>query len=117
MASEYTHIEVPDKLSGTRVMSAPPSPGSAVRAPSNRAQFLLLQTVITIALSYQLLFSHDAVLTFASQEVVILGLLLLLGGLMVFPARFLGDGRFVGAVMLTDTVLASGIVYLSGNSC
>lgn len=117
MASEHPHSGTPGKLSVTCTMSGPPSPDSAAGDPINRSQFVLLQTVVTIALAYQLLFSHDTVLTFASQEAATLGLLLLLGGLMVVPARFLGDGRVVGAVMLTDTILVSGIVYLSGNSC
>jgi signal transduction histidine kinase/CheY-like chemotaxis protein len=90
--------------------------GSVAKDPINRSQFLLLQTVVTIALSYQLLFSRNTVLTFASQELIILGLALLLCVVVVFPARFWGDGRFIGTVMLTDTILASGIVYLSGNS-
>jgi signal transduction histidine kinase/CheY-like chemotaxis protein len=90
--------------------------GSVARDPINRSQFLLLQTVVTIALSYQLLFSRNTILTFTSQELIILGLALLLCVVVVFPARFWGDGRFIGTVMLTDTILASGIVYLSGNS-
>jgi signal transduction histidine kinase/ActR/RegA family two-component response regulator len=115
---EAAHLQVgtPDKLSVKCMLSTPSMTGSVARDPINRSQFLLIQTVVTIALSYQLLFSRNTVLTFTSQELIILGLALLLGAVVIFPARFWGDGRFIGTVMLTDTVLASGIVYLSGNS-
>ncbi len=116
MESEHLQVGRPTNFWSHNVMPALSTTGSVARDPINRSQFLLLQTVVTIALSYQLLFSRNTILTFASQELIILGLALFLGGVIVFPARFWGDGRFIGTVMLTDTILTSGIVYLSGNS-
>jgi hypothetical protein len=44
---------------------------------SGRLQFILLQTLVTIVLCYQLLFSRESVVSSEVKEFIVLGLLLL----------------------------------------
>jgi signal transduction histidine kinase/CheY-like chemotaxis protein len=76
----------------------------------------LLQILITVVLCYQLLFSRDALISFEAQELIILGLLLLIAGLMVLPERMWEAHWVIGAVVISDTVLTTSIIYLSGNA-
>jgi two-component system sensor histidine kinase/response regulator len=77
---------------------------------------MLLQTLVTIVLSYELLFSKDTLLSRDAQEFVILGLILLVAGLTALPERIVGTGWFTGALALGDTCITSGIIWLSGNA-
>lgn len=107
-------------------MMTPGDPGTAGRTNVRRrtsasgtttsAQVLLLQALVTIVLCYQLLFSRDTLLSLEEQELVILGLVLLFGGLMVLPARVREAGWFIGVLVLGDTAVTSAVIYLSGNA-
>lgn len=92
-----------------------PEEGVAAGAPT-RSRYVLLQTLVTVVLCYQLLFSRDALLTFGQKQFVILALLLLMAGLMVVPVRVVGAGWFAAASVLGDTALVTSIIYLSGNA-
>ena len=91
-------------------------PGGRSFSATNRSQLILLQILITVVLCYQLLFSRDTLVSFEAQEVLILGLMLLLGGLMVLPAGLWTAQWLIGAVVISDTVLTTSIIYLSGNA-
>lgn len=80
-------------------------------ANPNRAQFVLLQTLVTIVLSYQVLFSGETLLSLESKQILTLGLLLALASVMVLPARVMAARWFVGALVVADTALATGIIY------
>ena len=77
---------------------------------------VLLQSLVSIVLSYQLLFSPAPLLPRGLQDLVILGLLLMVAGLMALPARVIERGLFVGTLLLVDTGLTSAIIYLSGEA-
>ena len=83
---------------------------------TNRSQLILLQVLITIVLCYELLFSKSALISFEVQEILVLGLLLLIGGLMLLPVRLWEAHWLIGAVVISDTVLTTSIIYLSGNA-
>src|SRR5213594_1198515 len=83
---------------------------------TNRSQLILLQILITIVLCYELLFSKSALISFEVQEILVLGLLLLIGGLMLLPVRLWEAHWLIGAVVISDTVLTTSIIYLSGNA-
>jgi two-component system cell cycle sensor histidine kinase/response regulator CckA len=89
---------------------------SATISSTNRSQLILLQILITVVLCYQLLFSREALISFEAQEFIILGLLLLMGGLMLLPERLWEAHWLIGAVVISDTVLTTSIIYLSGNA-
>ena len=88
---------------------------SASKCPRNRSQLALLHTLVSIALSAHLLFSHDTFLTFETREFIVLGLMVILGGLLVLPPRVWEARWFVGASVLGVTVMTTSILYLSGN--
>ncbi|HXF92476.1 MAG TPA: EAL domain-containing protein [Nitrospiraceae bacterium] len=81
-----------------------------------RHNFLQLQTLVTIVLSYQLLLSPNALITPEVEMLSILGLLLLCGMLMVLPARLITADWFPGALAVLDTVITSALIYFSGNA-
>ena len=107
MSDEATRFEavIPEPLDG-------PIPGYA----SPRFQVLLLQTLVSIVLSYQLLFSKESNLSGEAGLFAILCLILLTAGLMVVPIRVLWTAWFTGALALGDTALTSYVIYLSGNA-
>lgn len=82
---------------------------------SPASQLVLLQILFTIVWAYELLFSPDEVLSMEAKEWVILGLLVLVSALLVLPKEVLETGRLSGALVVGDTVIASALVYLSGN--
>ena len=90
--------------------------GRGTFSSTNRSQLILLQVLITVVLCYELLFSKSALISFEVQEVLVLGLMLLIGGLMVLPVGLWEAHWLIGAVVISDTVLTTSIIYLSGNA-
>lgn len=90
--------------------------GAGATFTSPRSRFVLLQTLVSIVLSYQLLFSHEVLLTSAVEARMILGLLLMVGALMVTPPRIIGASWFPGALVSADTLITTTIIYLAGNA-
>ncbi len=82
----------------------------------DRLQFVLLQTLVTIVLCYQLLFSQDAFVSAEVKELIILGLLLFIAGVMFLPARLWENGWPVVVLVLGDTAMTTAIIYISGNA-
>ncbi len=88
-----------------------PSQGGA-----NRLGFILLQTLVTIVLCYELLFSGDAVLPSDYQQPLVAVLMLINAVLIYLPVRVLEADWFPGALVMGDTGLTTAIIYLSGNA-
>ena len=64
------------------------STGTALGHVPNRYQLVLLHTLVTIVLCYQLLFSRDALLSFELRQLVALGLIgSIVGLLLLFLLR------------------------------
>ncbi len=93
-----------------------PSIRSSSPDQSNRSLFIQQQTLVTIVLSYQLLFSQDALISMEGRELVILGLMLLVAGLMALPAWLVDATWFPAALAVTDTALTSAVIYVSGDA-
>lgn len=91
-------------------------PEAGVSGPITRFRFVLLQTLVTIVLSYQLLFSREATLPIDVRQFLVAVLLLVITILMVLPARVLDRNWFTGALVVGDTALTTAIIYLSGNA-
>src|SRR5439155_9033269 len=81
-----------------------------------RYNFVQLQALVTVVLSYQLLFSRNVSLSQEVQTISILGLLLLCGSLMFLPTRLISGEWFPGALAVLDTGITSVLIYLSGNA-
>jgi len=99
---------------GTSSSELPRGAGSI--SSTNRSQLILLQILITVVLCYQLLFSKEALISFEAQEFIILGLLVLIVGLMGLPERLWEAHWLIGAIVISDTLLTTAIIYLSGNA-
>ena len=99
---------------GDTIFTAPSKAGAPGAA--TRFRLVLLQALVTIVLSYQLLFSRDATLPTDARQFLIAGLLLVITVLMLLPARVLGRNWFTGALVVGDTALTTAIIYLSGNA-
>ena len=75
--------------------------GRGTFSSTNRSQLILLQVLITVVLCYELLFSKSALISFEVQEVLVLGLMLLIGGLMVLPVGLWEAQWLIGAVVIS----------------
>ena len=84
--------------------------------PGSRYQFVLLQALVSIVLSYQLLFSSNMVLSSEWKNLGAIGLLLTIAGLSVLPAGAYGARWFVGALVAFDTAISTAVIYFSGNA-
>lgn len=91
-------------------------PSASLADARDRLQFILLQTLVTIVLCYQLLFSAETVVSAEIKQFIILGLLLFIAGVMLLPARLWESGWPVVGLVLGDTAITTAIIYLSGNA-
>ena len=66
----------------------------------DRLQFILLQTLVTIVLCYQLLFSAESIVSTEVKEFIILGLLLFIAGVVFLPARLWEKGWPVAGLII-----------------
>ena len=91
-------------------------PKAGVLGAATRFRFILLQTLVTIVLSYQLLFSRESDLAADERQFLIAMLLLVITVLMALPPRVLERNWFTGTLVIGDTALTTLIIYLSGNA-
>lgn len=80
-----------------------------------RSRFIFLQALVNIILSYELLFGQNALLAPVTRELLALGLWMLMMPMFLLPKRLFTEPRFATALLLSDTVLTTGAIYLSGN--
>lgn len=80
-----------------------------------RYNFLLLQALVVVVLSYQVLFTQPGVYPDVAQLPTVLGLLLSCALLMVSPDRWIWSAWFPGALALGDTAIVTSLIYVSGN--
>ncbi|MGQ0811007.1 MAG: ATP-binding protein [Nitrospiraceae bacterium] len=80
-----------------------------------RSRFTLLQSLVGIILSYELLFSQGSVINRGTSDILVIGLLLVIIGVLVLPCRILNSGWFPGVLVGCNTVIVTATIYLSGN--
>ena len=103
--------------SATTVATILTEPSKAgVLGIAGRFRFVLLQTLVTIVLAYQLLFSRETALPDDVRQLIVVVLLLVITILMFLPARVLERNWFAGTLVVGDTALTTSIIYLSGNA-
>ena len=81
-----------------------------------RYQLILLHTLVTVVLSYQLLFSKMPLVAPLFLDLIVLGLLATIVGLIVAPIWLIASTWSVAALALVDTSLTTLCIYLSGNA-
>lgn len=87
-----------------------------VRMDRYRAQVLILQSLVSIVLSYQVLFTPETILARPVQEVLVLGLLSLLAAAFFLPVRLIESRAFTIILLLIDTAVTSSIIYATEQS-
>jgi two-component system, sensor histidine kinase and response regulator len=85
-----------------------------LRMDRYRAQILILQSLVSIVLSYQVLDTPETVLARPVQEILVLGLLSLLGAAFILPFRLIETRAFTIILLLVDTAITSSIIYATG---
>jgi diguanylate cyclase (GGDEF)-like protein len=92
------------------------SPTGPITAAGTRSQMLQLQTLVTVVLCYQILFTPEVTLSLDAQRVTILGLMVLCGSLIILPDGLFLLGWFPAGLALLDTGITTLLVYMSGNA-
>jgi diguanylate cyclase (GGDEF)-like protein len=92
------------------------SVGAASSVRRRRTNFLQLQALVTVVLSYQLLFVDDTGWSQQWTLTAVFGMLAFCGLLMVLPARFIGADWFPVALGVADVVITTFLIYTSGNA-
>ncbi|HET7439431.1 MAG TPA: ATP-binding protein [Nitrospira sp.] len=82
----------------------------------SRPRYVILQSLVGIMLGYQLWFGPEPVVTRVTSELIVGGLMLLIGFLLVVPSFMLQAAWFSGTLITIDTALVTGIMYLSGHA-
>ncbi len=82
-----------------------------VRVDRYRAQVVILQSLVSIVLSYQVLYTPEMILARPVQEILVLGLLSLIGAAFLLPIRLVESRAFTIILLLIDTAVTSSIIY------
>jgi len=82
----------------------------------SRGRYVVLQALVGIMLGYQLLFGPEPIISRVTSDVIVGGLILLIGCLLAVPASMLQAAWFSGTLIAVDTALVTGTMYLSGHA-
>ncbi len=82
-----------------------------VRMDRYRAQVVILQSLVSIVLSYQVLYTPETLLARPVQEILVLGLLSLIGAAFLLPIKLVESRAFTIILLLIDTAVTSSIIY------
>lgn len=80
------------------------------------SRYLVLQGLVTIILSYELLFGADPVLSRVTTNSLVLGLWLGVIALVMLPRTVFEAAWFGSMLVALDTILVTAAIYLSGNA-
>jgi len=81
-----------------------------------RSRLILLQCMVSVILSYELLFGTESVISRLSSEGMVVGIWAFVGMLVLLPSAWFELAWVNGALVAVDTVLVTGTIYLSGNA-
>lgn len=82
----------------------------------SRARYVMLQALVGVMLAYQLLSGADPIVSRTTGGLIVGGLVLLTGCLLSVPSFVLRASWFSGTLIVIDTVLVTGTMYLSGDA-
>ena len=92
------------------------SQGLVPTSGPTRYQLILLHTLVTIVLCYQLLFSKMPLVDPLVLDLIAIGLLATIIVLLVAPIRMIASTWSVAALALADTIMTTLSIYISGNA-
>lgn len=90
--------------------------GNAIASPPPPYFIILLHTLVTIVLSYELLFTKWTLLSPGVPEMIVVGMIASAVGLVYLPLRAWKTKWLTGALVIVDTLATSSIIYLSGHA-
>ena len=98
----------------TQTLAVTPFPYTPTEDPSAitkiRHNFLQLQALVSVVLSYQVLFAQHAVLPVAVQLPAVLGLMMSCVVVMVVPDRWVWSAWFPAALALAAAAIVTGLI-------
>lgn len=97
-------------------VSTPPNSRIHQLLTHSRSRLILLQCLVSVILSYELLFGSESVISRLKSEGMVIGIWTFVGMLAVLPGGWLERTWFNGALVAVDTLLVTGTIYLSGNA-
>ena len=81
-----------------------------------RSRLIVLQCLVSVILSYELLFGSESVISRLMSDGIVVGVWVFIALLAVLPGIWLGQAWFNGFLVAVDTLLVTGTIYLSGNA-
>jgi len=94
--------------------TVPPSPSPQPRTIGTASTFSMQQVLLTIALSYLLLFTRSSAFALEILEFVVAGLLVIVLIVMSIPHHLWRTRLVIWAVILGDTLLCANVFYMAG---
>jgi two-component system, cell cycle sensor histidine kinase and response regulator CckA len=80
------------------------------------SRYLVLQGLVSIILSYELLFGSESIISQVMSNSLVMGLWLGIAVLAMLPQTVLEATWFSACLVAVDTLLVTTIIYLSGNA-
>ncbi len=80
------------------------------------SRYLVLQGLVTIILSYELLFGVHSVISRAMSHTLVMGFWLGMVAIAILPKAILASAWFSASLVTIDTILVTSVIYLSGNA-
>lgn len=80
------------------------------------SRYLVLQGLVSIILSYELLFGSDSVISRVMSNTLVMGLWMGMVALAMLSGTVLTSAWFAAGLVTVDTLLVTSIIYLSGNA-
>ncbi len=81
-----------------------------------RSRYLLLQSLVSIILSFELLFGSNFIISRAMSDSLVVGLWLFIAFIAVMPRAVLQAAWLSAGLVSIDTLLVTATIYLSGNA-
>lgn len=82
----------------------------------SRTRYVILQSLVGVILTYQLLFGPEAIVGRLTGEFIMGGVILVLGGLLLVSPSILQSAWLSGFLITIDTILITTTMYLSGDA-
>jgi two-component system, cell cycle sensor histidine kinase and response regulator CckA len=80
------------------------------------SRYLVLQGLVTIILSYELLFSVHSVISRVMSHTLVMGFWLGMVAIAILPKVVLAAAWFSAGLVTIDTILVTSVIYLAGNA-
>ncbi|MDH5725803.1 MAG: hypothetical protein OEY60_10060, partial [Nitrospira sp.] len=80
------------------------------------SRYLVLQGLVTIIVSYELLFGVQSIISRGMSNTLVIGFWLALVAIAMLPRTVLASAWFSAGLVTVDTILVTSAIYLSGNA-